>query len=149
MHSGSLLASGEGGSLLFCMAFDGELDKVVDQLFVGRPEASQSFGYIADGGEAGKRVDDSGFLVVEPEFLLAGNGLAVAVGWIEGPLANGCDDRFIDGPLDALDELEVGDASVLVDGDVEDNVSFGSAGQACEVGLRAREVFGERDADVA
>src|SRR5262249_51931085 len=91
----------------------------------------------------------SAFFVVEAELLLAGYGLAVAVGGVEGPLAYGGDDGVVDGLLDALDELEVGDAAVLVDGDVEDDVGFTSAGHLRQVGPWAREEFCERDADVA
>src|SRR5215471_18242943 len=55
--AGFSLDASELGLLLFLVALDGELDKAVDELFVGEAGGFPEFWVHADGGEAGQRVD--------------------------------------------------------------------------------------------
>ena len=66
---------------------------------------------------------------MEVEFLLAGYGLAIAGGWVEGPLLDCRDYGLVDAVSEAAGDLEVGDLSCGVDDDVEDHVSFRAAGK--------------------
>ena len=87
--------------------------------------------------------------VVEVQLLLAGDGLAVAVGGVEGPLPYRGDHRLVDGAFDALYELQFRDLAGFVDGDVDDDVASCSARQAGEIWLGAGEVLCQRDVDIA
>jgi hypothetical protein len=86
---------------------------------------------------------------VEVEFLLAGYGLAISGGGVEGPLLDRGDDGFVDAVAQAAGHLDVGDLAAGVDDDVEDDVAFGAAGESGEVRLWRGEVAGESDVDVA
>src|SRR6266700_3574814 len=92
---------------------------------------------------------ESGFFVVEVEFLFAGHRLAVSGGGVEGPLLDRCDDGFVDAVAQAAGHLDVGDLAGGVDDDVDDDVAFGTAGEGGEVRLWRGKVAGERDVDVA
>src|ERR1700756_2042376 len=83
------------------------------------------------------------------EFLLAGYGLAVARGWLEGPLLHGCDDGFVDAVAEAAGHFDVGDFAVGIDDDVEYDVALGAMRKNGEIRLGPGEITDERDVDVA
>ena len=70
---------------------------------------------------------------MEVEFLLAGYGLAVAGGGVEGPLLDRGDDGFVDAVAEAASHFDVGDFSCGVDDDVEDDISLGAAWEGGEI----------------
>ena len=86
---------------------------------------------------------------MEVEFLLAGYGLAVAGGRVEGPLLDSGDDGFVDAVAEAAGHFDVGDFAGGVDDDVEDDIAFGAAREDGEIWFWCGKVAGERDVDVA
>lgn len=86
---------------------------------------------------------------MEVEFLLAGYGLAVFGGGMEGPLLNGGDDVFIDAVAETAGHFYVGDLACGVDDDVEDDVAFGAMWERGEIRFRRREVTYQSDVDVS
>jgi hypothetical protein len=91
----------------------------------------------------------SGFFVVEVKLLLAGDGLAIFRGWVEGPLLNGCDDVFIDAVAEATGHFYVGYLARGVDDDIEDDIAFGAVREGGEIGLWRGKVIDQGDVDVA
>ena len=83
------------------------------------------------------------------KFLLAGYGLAVASGRMEGPLLDGGDDCFVDAVAEAAGHLDVGYFSCCIDDDVEDDVAFGAAWKRGEIRLWNGKVADEGDVNVA
>ena len=77
---------------------------------------------------------------MEVKLLLAGYGLAVFGGGMEGPLLNGCNYVFVNAVAEAAGHLDVSDLSGGVDNDIEDDIAFGAAGERGEVRLRCRKV---------
>ncbi len=65
-------------------------------------------------------------LVVEVEFLAAGDGFAVEGGGGEEPSLDGGDDVLVDGGTEAVEDGELGDVAGFVDDGVEDDVAAGA-----------------------
>ena len=86
---------------------------------------------------------------MEVKLLLAGYGLAVFGGGMEGPLLNGCDDGFVDAMAEAAGHLDIGDLAGGVDDDIEDDIALCAAWEGGEVRFGRREVADESDVDVA
>ena len=86
---------------------------------------------------------------MEVEFLLAGYGLAVAGGGVEGPLLDRGDDGFVDAVAEAAGHFDVGDFAGGVDYHIEDDVALGAAGKSGEIRLGRGKVAGEGDVNVA
>ena len=83
------------------------------------------------------------------ELLLAGYGLAVFGGGMEGPLLDGCDDVFVDAVAEAAGHLDVSDLSGGVDDDVEDDITFGATRKCREIRLGRGKVADQSDVNVA
>ncbi len=66
---------------------------------------------------------------MEVEFLLARYRLAVACGWVKGPLLNRRDDGFVDAVAQAAGYLQVRYLAVGVDDYVDDDVAFCTVGK--------------------
>jgi hypothetical protein len=90
----------------------------------------------------------SGF-VVEKEFLLAGDGVAIASGGLEDPGLNDGENRVVHRLAEALGDFGLGDFAGFIDHDIDDNVSASVARKLGEVRRRAREEGGKGDRDVA
>jgi len=86
---------------------------------------------------------------VEVKLLLAGYGLAVFGGGMEGPLLNGCNYVFVNAVAEAAGHLDVSDLSGGVDDDVEDDIAFSAAWKGGEVRFGRGEITNESDVDVA
>ena len=86
---------------------------------------------------------------MEVEFLLAGYGLAVAGGRVEGPLLDSGDDGFVDAVAEAAGHFDVGDFAGSVDDDIEDDVALCAVGERREIRLGPGEITDESDVDVA
>jgi hypothetical protein len=90
-----------------------------------------------------------GVVVVKEEFLLAGDGGAVAGGGVEGPILDGGQDRLVYRWAEAADEFELRDMAERVDDDVDDDVTVGVGGELVEVGFGRRVEVDEGECDVA
>ena len=86
---------------------------------------------------------------MEVKLLLAGYGLAVFGGGMEGPLLNGCNYVFVNAVAEAAGHLDVSDLSGGVDDDVEDDIAFSAAWKGGEVRFGRGEITNESDVDVA
>ena len=67
--------------------------------------------------------------------MLARYGLAVACGWVKGPLLDSRDDGFVDAVAQTAGYLQVRDLPGGVDDDVEDHVALCAVGEGGEIGL--------------
>jgi len=86
---------------------------------------------------------------VEVKLLLAGYGLAVFGGGMEGPLLDGSDYVFVDAVAEAAGHLDVSDLSGGVDDNVEDDIALGAAWEGGEVRFGCGEVADQSNVDVA
>ena len=77
---------------------------------------------------------------MEVQLLLAGYGLAVFGGRMEGPLLDRCYYVLVDAVAQAACHLDVCNLAGGVDNDIEDDIAFGAAGERGEVRLRCRKV---------
>jgi len=91
----------------------------------------------------------SAALVVEVEFLFAGDWNATLGRWSEKPLLHCGDDHLIDRRIETLEQGKRCDFAVLVDDGVEDNVAFGSVSEGGEIRLRIGKALQQGDADVS
>ena len=91
----------------------------------------------------------SAALVVEVEFLFAGDWNAALGRWSKKPLLHGGDDYLIDRRVETLEQGQLGDFAVFVDDSVEDNVAFGSVSEGGEIRLRIGKALQQGDADVS
>lgn len=69
------------------------------------------------------------------ELLLAGYGLAVACGWVKGPLLDGRNYGFVDAMAQAAGYFQIRDFSCRIDDDIDDDIAFCAAGKNGEIGL--------------
>jgi hypothetical protein len=92
----------------------------------------------ANRGDANRRL---AALVVEVEFLFAGDGDAVPGCRSEEPLLYCGDHCLVYGRLQAFEQSELGDLAVFVDDGIEDDIALGAMGECGEIRMRIRKML--------